>query len=114
MSSFPDRIALLTGLLSLRQSAAFISKASLFIGNDSGLAHIAGSLDISGHVVVSGAHFGRFFPNPETPNIRVYTHKTSCFGCNWRCSQKIAHCIVDADMDYERVYQDCKKELVAK
>jgi ADP-heptose:LPS heptosyltransferase len=106
MSSFPDRIALLTGSSSLRQSAAFISKASLFIGNDSGLAHIAGNLGIVGHVVVGGAHFGRFFPNPETPNINVYTHPMSCFGCNWRCSQKMAHCIVDADLDMDSLIQD--------
>jgi ADP-heptose:LPS heptosyltransferase len=42
------------------------------ISNDSGLAHIAASLNTNLIVLANGTHFGRFFPYPpEAKNVKT-------------------------------------------
>ncbi len=98
------RIYLATGQFSFRETCALINKSDLFLGNDSALAHVAVLLNIRGHVIVGGAHFGRFFPYPWKTSIKVHTHRMSCFGCNWKCYNRSYSCI--------RLVEIADKELI--
>ncbi len=104
----PDRTHNLTGKFSLPETTALISRASLFVGNDSGLAHLAASYSIPGHVIMGGGHYGRFFPRQDSPLLRVHTKMMDCFGCNWNCTRDSAECIIQARIPTEDLQQDCR------
>ena len=42
-----------------------LSKAEIFISNDSGLAHIAAAIKTKLVIIANGTHYGRFFPYPQ-------------------------------------------------
>ena len=70
----------LCGKLTPRESAALISIASLFVGQDSGPMHLAKSVGTPIVAVFSAQSLpGIWFPQGE--NIRILYHKTECFGC---------------------------------
>ena len=107
----PQRIRSLVGTLPVRQSAAVIGHSCYFIGNDSGLAHIAQRLGIAGQIVVGGAHFGRFFPYPEPGSLTVTTHMLNCFNCDWRCCHDHARCIHESVIDSRDVVRDIARHI---
>ena len=52
--------------ITLPEAAAVLSKSGCFIGNDSGLLHIAAAVGIKKLIVICyGAYYGRFVPYPE-------------------------------------------------
>jgi ADP-heptose:LPS heptosyltransferase len=52
--------------ISLPEAAAVLSKSGCFIGNDSGLLHIAAAVGIKKLIAICyGAYYGRFVPYPE-------------------------------------------------
>jgi heptosyltransferase-2 len=78
----PDRVQSLAGLLSLRQSVAVLSLCRLFIGNDSGLMHVASSLGVP-----LVAIFGPTAPAltvPLTGRIRLLHRGADCAPCGHR------------------------------
>ncbi len=89
----PDRVFSFAGQLNLVHSVAITGHASLFIGNDSGLAHIAAAQNIPGHVIMGGAHYGRFFPYPDGHSLHVHTFRLPCFGCDWKCVRTRPECV---------------------
>jgi ADP-heptose:LPS heptosyltransferase len=85
-SGFIDRIGATTlpGLFDL------LAHAALFVGNDTGPAHIATALGTPTVVVLGGGHFGANFPYPPeaTPaSMRVLFREMPCFHCEWHCTQ---------------------------
>jgi heptosyltransferase II len=74
-----SRVVQLAGRLSLRQTALLLQQCRLFIGNDSGLLHLAGALDIP-----SISFFGPTSPAGKTPfwtkHAVLYT-KEPCSPC---------------------------------
>lgn len=90
----------LAGALTLSESAAAISRCGLFLGNDSGLQHIASSLDIPTVVVTchpaSGSPWSdnapeRFGPWSRRSVVLQPAHPAD--GCGEECSATEAHCI---------------------
>jgi ADP-heptose:LPS heptosyltransferase len=70
----------LVGKLSPRESAAVLSKASVFIGPDSGPKHLAASVGLPCVCVFSARCLpGKWFP-PGKRNIVIY-HQTECADC---------------------------------
>ena len=55
----------LTARTTLIDVIKILNQASIMIGNDSGLAHIAAALNTKLIVIANGTHLGRFFPYPE-------------------------------------------------
>jgi len=73
----------LCGKTTLSQTAAIMGHCKLYIGVDTGPAHMAIAANIPNVVLMGGGHLGRFMPySPST--TMVYCH-VSCVGCNWRC-----------------------------
>lgn len=82
----------LTGTLSLLQAVEKVSGASLAVGPETGLAHIALTSGIPTLVLAGGGHWGRFIPYSDTApvHLKVLTHKLPCFGCGWHCGYQLS------------------------
>lgn len=110
MMEYKDAISLV-GNLNIRQVAALMEKAGLFIGNDSGPMHLAAAVGLKG-VVLFGPG------NPERwgyPEIHTIIHKKpECGPCPQfafrdRCSKGFEVCKGLDDIPYDEVIEACKK-----
>ena len=75
----------LLGQYSLSDLFGELKKYDLFIGNDTGLAHLASGLVPKVLVLLGGGPFRRFFPWPERPGQHVVYYSLPCFDCGWKC-----------------------------
>jgi heptosyltransferase III len=95
----------LCGRLTLRQSAAAVASANLFIGHDSGPMHVAAAVGVPIVAVFSARNFaGIWFPLSD----RKQVHYTSmeCMGCGrLRCEDLQKACIRAITVD--EVYASC-------
>jgi ADP-heptose:LPS heptosyltransferase len=86
----------LRGQTSLEELSREILAADLFLGVDTGPAHLALALGKSAVVVLGGGDYGRFFPYGKS---RVVTHRMDCFQCHWECRYDRALCLHDIPPD---------------
>jgi len=90
---FPrERTKDLRGQTSLEGLAAEIAEADLFLGVDTGPAHLALALDIPTVVILGGGDYGRFFPYGRA---RAVLQRMDCFQCHWDCRYDRALCLHD-------------------
>jgi ADP-heptose:LPS heptosyltransferase len=82
----------LRGQTSLEELSREILAADLFLGVDTGPAHLALALGKPAVVVMGGGDYGRFFPYGKS---RVVTHPMDCFQCHWECRYDRALCLHD-------------------
>ncbi|HTS55062.1 MAG TPA: glycosyltransferase family 9 protein [Burkholderiales bacterium] len=80
----------LTGRTTIAELCALVSRASLYVGNDTGPAHMAVAFGVPAVVVMGGGHFGRFFPygvsgERGAPKAAVVNRPMDCYGCDWHC-----------------------------
>jgi heptosyltransferase-2 len=96
-----DSISNFSGLLSIQQSASVISISNLYIGNDSGLIHIASSVATS-VVEISCHHIGADPGGSNSPlrygpvgvdKIVLQPHTYNSFLCRHGCVAEFSHCI---------------------
>jgi ADP-heptose:LPS heptosyltransferase len=66
--------------LSLPEVAALASQASIFIGNDSGIAHIAAAVETPSVVIFGSSNRVHWKPWTNSPNRMVF-HTLSCQPC---------------------------------
>ena len=102
------KIINMAGRLSLLESSAVIANADLFIGNDSGLTHIAKALQKNTIGIIGGGGFGFFFPYNSSNREYLFYHQLDCFGCEWRCHLDKSYCLANVSVDavYKAV-QNC-------
>jgi ADP-heptose:LPS heptosyltransferase len=86
----------LRGQTSLEELSREILAADLFLGVDTGPAHLALALGKPAVVVLGGGDYGRFFPYGKS---RVVTHRMDCFHCHWECRYDRALCLHDIPPD---------------
>ena len=86
----------LRGRTSLEELSREILAADLFLGVDTGPAHLALALGKPAVVVLGGGDYGRFFPYDKS---RVVTHPMNCFQCHWECRYDRALCLHDIPPD---------------
>jgi ADP-heptose:LPS heptosyltransferase len=86
----------LRGQTSLEELSREILAADLFLGVDTGPAHLALALGKPVVVVLGGGDYGRFFPYGKS---RVVTHPMECFQCHWECRYDRALCLHDIPPD---------------
>jgi ADP-heptose:LPS heptosyltransferase len=94
----------LSGEISLMEALAIITNASLYVGNDTGLTHMATMARIPTVAVVGGGFPGRDFPYPEgiAPHLTTITNLPLCSGCGLRCNATVngrAKCIHDISLE---------------
>ncbi|ODU76435.1 MAG: hypothetical protein ABT08_09440 [Microbacterium sp. SCN 71-21] len=112
-------VADLAGALSLSESAAAISRCDLFVGNDSGLQHIASSLDVPTVVVTchpaTGSPWSDNAPErfgPWSTRCRVVQPAAPTGDCGEECVASHAHCILAVEThDVLRAVEEVSREL---
>lgn len=103
-----SRVLSIAGRVDIRGFVSVLSRAMMFIGNESGPAHLAGALGVPAWVIMGGGHYGRFLPDPDTHTTRIVTRRLNCFGCNWRCQQPELRCITEAVLPIEQVLAEIR------
>jgi len=78
----PGRVLDLAGSLTLRQSIAVLSRCRLFIGNDSGMMHVAAALGLPLAVLFGPTEPGR--TAPLASRSRLLHHGADCAPCRHR------------------------------
>lgn len=81
-AGLPENVRNLAGLLSLRQSIAVLSRCRLFVGNDSGMMHIAAALGLPLVAVFGPTEPGR--TAPLASRFRLLHHGADCAPCQHR------------------------------
>lgn len=80
LESWPGPKANFAGVLSVRESAALLKDAMLFLGHDSGPMHLAASVNTRCIAIFAARNLpGHWFPAGS--GHEVFYHKTECFGC---------------------------------
>jgi heptosyltransferase III len=104
-----ENSANLCGAVSLRETAASLKYAKLFIGHDSGPMHLAAAMGVPCVAIFSARNIPReWFPRGNTNKI-IY-HKTNCAGCNLdTCIVEKKKCILSITV--EEVYDTVVKML---
>ena len=100
ISKSNNKIINTAGLLKLYEVPSVISKSKLFIGNDSGLTHIALKFNIPVIAIIGGGNYGKFFPyDEENPKVVYLYDDMDCFGCEWRCIYKERLCLTNVKIN---------------
>lgn len=106
------KIKNLAGEIAIQDLSSAIKNSLLFIGNDSGLSHLALRLNVPMIAVIGGGAYEKYFPY-STNGTHVYKyHSLDCFGCEWVCSQKEMYCLTKVDA--EEVYSAALKLIDGK
>ena len=89
-----DNITNLAGL-NLADTSALLSKCKLYIGNDSGLTHMAHQLGRPMIAIIGGCNFGKFFPYKERSDAIFLYYQMDCFGCDLICIHEKRYCLTE-------------------
>jgi ADP-heptose:LPS heptosyltransferase len=65
-------------------AGALLSNARAYLGNDTGLAHLAAAVDTPGLTVYGGGTWPMYAP--WKPGSVGVVHELACFGCYWDCT----------------------------
>lgn len=79
------------GLSSFGELSALIANAWGYLGNDTGLAHLAGAFGVPGTTVYGGGTWPAYAPWANG-SVGV-VHPLPCFGCYWDCAFGHALCV---------------------
>ena len=102
----PAEVRDLRGQTTLEELAQEIAQADLYLGVDTGPAHLALALGKPTVVVLGGGDYGRFFPYCKA---RVVTRQMDCFQCHWECRYDRALCL--HDIPPEDIVKEVLEEL---
>jgi ADP-heptose:LPS heptosyltransferase len=81
------------GSLSISETLSHFMQLSAFIGNDTGLSHLASLVVPKCLIVLGGGTFRRFFPWPNSTNQNIIFHALDCFDCDWTCKYREKYCL---------------------
>lgn len=81
----------ISGMTTLRQTAAILKRCRVAVGAETGLAHMACAVGTPNIILLGGGHFGRFMP--YSPLTSIACLPLECYNCNWQCKYDKVHCI---------------------
>ena len=92
-----------TGSMTVAQTTAFLERADLFIGADSGPAHLAASAGTLSVILFSGTNQARQW-RPWSRHSLVLRHRVACHPCHQKVCPLAGHPCM-AGLDPDRVYR---------
>ena len=99
------------GELTVRESAALLERCFLYLGNDSGVMHLAAAVGTPCVAVFSAVDWiGRWKPFGE--NNRLFRERVECEGCHSPTCFNNGKCLDLISVD--RVYEACREFIIAK
>ncbi len=82
-----------SGNLTLSALPEALEQCDLFIGNDSGLSHLALYTSTPLICLMGGGKDMTFFPYKNNIRTRFLYYKLDCFGCDWNCIYSESYCV---------------------
>ncbi len=98
-----EKVINLTGKTSLADVVDIICQAEFFIGNDTGLLHIAKALGKNVFGIIGGGVLGRIYPYNSADNSFYFYRKTNCLNCDWICKLDEPICLTH--VNYNEVFE---------
>jgi ADP-heptose:LPS heptosyltransferase len=98
----------------LKDTASIIKYSKFYIGNDSGLSHIACRLGVISFILLGGGCYGMYFPFAEMDSKNNYFfYKIDCFDCGWNCIHKETYCLtlVKKEFVYNKIEEYFNENL---
>lgn len=109
LNNLPAEVKNLVCNTELSETVELIRKSSLFIGNDSGLSHLAYFFKVPLIGIIGGGNYGQFFPRSNYPSSLFFYNYLDCFNCRWNCRYKEPFCITKVTVD--SIYDSALKLL---
>lgn len=81
------------GKLTIYETLQYLNGFYYYVGNDTGLSHLASLVVPKVLVVLGGGTFPRFFPWPERSGQHVIFHGLDCYDCDWQCKYPSHYCL---------------------
>lgn len=91
------------------EALEIIAQSLFFVGNDSGLTHIALKFRVPLLGIIGGGNFGRYLPYNESTTTRFVYHKLDCYNCEWYCKYQQPLCLQNITVD--EVFSECEEIL---
>ncbi len=102
-----DRLQIWTGRLTIAESSALLERADMFIGADSGPAHLAASAGVTSVILFSGTNQSRQW-RPFSRRSLVLRHRVACRPCHRKVCPLSDHpCMTGLTPD--RVYRAARR-----
>lgn len=81
------------GKLSITETLKLLCQFRYYIGNDTGVSHLASLVVPKVLVPLGGGTFPRFFPWPNRPGQHVIFYGLDCYDCDWSCKYRQRYCL---------------------
>jgi ADP-heptose:LPS heptosyltransferase len=99
------------GRTTLREMSELLQSCDAYVGNDTGIAHLASLVARKCLILSGGGTFRRFFPWPTRQGQTVVFHALDCFDCEWICKFPERYCLTflrvrDVHAAFERMMAD--------
>jgi len=88
--------------VSLDETINMFKGMDFYIGNDTGITHLASLYISKVFIIHGGGGLSRFFPWPKTNSQKIIVNELSCFDCCWNCIYDKPICL--HNINYTSVY----------
>lgn len=95
VSQLESKVINTIGLTTLSEVSYLISVSDMFIGNDSGLFHLAKAYNKNRICIVGGGALNITLPYYNNDKEILMYKEMECFKCHWRCKYNYSYCIQD-------------------
>jgi ADP-heptose:LPS heptosyltransferase len=98
-----------SGKTTIVEAVDIIRNCNLYLGNDSGLTHIALKFSVPIICILGGGAYNFYFPIFESENTKYIYKEIDCFNCDWYCKYQEPKCLTQISV--EEVFDETIKML---
>lgn len=102
----------LLGRTNLSEAINIIKHSRFFIGNDSGLLHVAIALRKDSFGIIGGGAWGRIYPYHKHDRTNYFYAYRECFTCDWECIYKDPFCLTE--INEKKIYDEISEVIIQR